>query len=281
MSSTRRIARLVPPSAKAPIKRAFRIVRSLSHQSKPTVFLNSIPKSGTHLIEGLLDHLGLGLWSRVEFNPDMLAEYDAGAFGKFARRTLRGEYFIEHLPWRREAEDELRRAGFKVLFVYRDPRAMALSNAHWVMTRPFHRLHERYKNLGGIEERARAEIEGTPNEHSSNGVGREPLGRLYDQFRPWREADWVHAVKFEDIVGSKGGGDDARQEAALKSILNYLGRDADNIAFENLRRSVFNERSNSFRRGRIDSWREELNPETAHWMSEQLAPQLACWGYID
>jgi len=88
------------------------------------VLSNSLPKAGTHLLEGILEELpGLrnaGRRTLVEHR-----ELDP-------RRMRTGAFYNAHLPWTAARQEQLRASGVIVLFLIRDPRDMAVSRMHYV-----------------------------------------------------------------------------------------------------------------------------------------------------
>jgi len=76
-------------------------------------------------------------------------------------------------------------------------------------------------------------------------------------FSSWKNSKQTCTVHFEDLVGSKGSGDDVKQEKSIRKIGLYLGILLDEERMENIKRKTFGE-SHTFRRGQIGSWKEEF-----------------------
>src|SRR5215208_628885 len=182
------------------------------------VVANSIPKSGTHLLDRLLVLLGFEM---IEggIRPHLVS-------GRFrpVRRLLRGRgekvtvgvvspqqvsrrwlagrlarvpeggFVNAHCLYTPELADLFRWEGMTVVCILRDPRDVAVSQMHHIKQRKQHFAHEEYMALS--------------SDRGGKLGGREiqPLGRRYGRFLSWgREGDAV-VVRFEDLVGVEGRG---------------------------------------------------------------------------
>ncbi|MDT0379882.1 hypothetical protein RM572_14040 [Streptomyces sp. DSM 42041] len=103
------------------------------------------------------------------------------------------------------------------------------------------------------------------------------LGR--DQFERsmWllRHPD-VCTVRFEDLVGPKGGGSRERQVGALSRILTHLSSDID---AEEIVDRIYNESSWSFFKGRSGAWQEHFTDRNAERFREQFGDLVEQYGY--
>ncbi len=265
----------------SPLKLARRAGRSVFYRALPRVYQTSLPKSGTHLLSSALDALGFRLGLHQPFrSPHPLLEYDCVALTSHARRIFNGEYIVEHLPWKQEAENALLHEKLKIIFMYRDPRAALVSYAHFgAHMNPTHPLFDYFNSLGNLDARVMAALEGVEGRHSRDGIGRCAWGDLCDAFSPWRKSQNAHSVSFESLIGEQGGGSRERQAEALKGLIRYLGLHEKVSDFDALADRIFNRSSLTFRAGKINGWREEIQPDTLHHVNEKLKPQLAEWGY--
>ena len=120
------------------------------------------------------------------------------------------------------------------------------------------------------EERYWADFRGTRH-------GRVPLLSLRDRFqsfRAWIDSDRVLKLTFEDLVGPNGGGSAERQHAELARLCAWLGIGQDRI--EQVVENLFGD-TNTFRRGQIDSWRNEVPPQVLREVERELAEFLVDW----
>ncbi len=281
------ISKYVPKTIKS-IKRAVfsglhelnRAIRGNLHRNHARVLQISIPKSGTHLLNQLLEGAGYQLYRNQPFNPDSLVNYDPRAIRPHLAQLYPDEYFIEHLVWQDEMERILVEAGIKVLFIYRDPRATVLSWCHHMVTDGrIHPLHEYYRQLPSLRDRIIATLARLPDRHSGVEIGISPWAELYDQFLPWKHSKTVFSLSFEDLIGSRGGGSDETQLSTIERILKHLGHQNSSEIALRLARKLFNPSVSTFRKGMCDAWRSELDAGTQALLDETLRRQLVEWGY--
>ncbi|KUL32186.1 hypothetical protein [Streptomyces regalis] len=103
------------------------------------------------------------------------------------------------------------------------------------------------------------------------------LGR--DQFErsmwPLRHPD-VCKVRFEDLIGPKGGGSRERQVESLARLFAQIGSPEDP---EDVADRIYNENSWSFFKGRSGSWREHFTDKNIARFDEQFGDILEQYGY--
>jgi len=252
MTLPKRIYGSLPEPLKSCARNLRRSFRAWRHPAYPRVFLNSIPKAGTHLLTTLLERMDYHLYWNQPFNPNLLLDYDSSEFRPHLKNVLPGEYIVEHLPWQRGGEDILNEFGFKIVFVYRDPRASAISFARYVGEQHrYHRLHRYFASLPDLDARVRATLDGISGDKSKNGHGRVPHAELYDSFLPWKNSPTVFSVSFEALVGERGGGSSEVQRKAVADFFAHLGIEGDDQKIRRVAESVFNEQSATFRSAQI------------------------------
>lgn len=228
----------------------------------------------------VLEGIGLRPYALQPFNPHIAIDYETSGILPHLSNTLPGEYFTEYLTWQKQVEEFLCDAGFKILFIYRDPRATAVSWCHH-MTKggtilPF---HEYYQGLSNFYKKITTTLEGIPNNCSVNEVAMCPWPEFYDHFLPWKKSPAVFSVSFEDLIGTRGGGSDERQLRTIKGILRYLEVKRSHEAVCRIAEQIYNPSVSTFRKGQVDAWRNEIDEATETLLNEKLAKQLVEWGY--
>jgi Sulfotransferase domain len=226
----------------------------------PRVLVVSLPKAGTHLVERAVC-LHPRLYRRMlpTLNPENVGKEGlAGAVG--AQR--RGQVLVAHLPFDPSYPALLE--NVKTLFVIRDPRDVAVSLAHYIGGRGDHPLHFAYS--ARPDERSRIELA-----ILGDAEVRPPapsLASLLEGFSGWLQSA-AAVVRFEELIGSRGGGDDGVQERTIRVIYDHLGLQPPARLSERL----FSSSSPTFRTGQIGQWRESFDAglealferEAGHW----------------
>jgi hypothetical protein len=238
------------------------------HRSDPRVFVDSVPKSGTHLLErALCLHPRLYRVLVPTLHTTNLRE--RGGLATVLGRVPAGGILVSHLDYDPALSKILHDAQVRMLLMVRDPRDVAVSEAHYAL-QPAHWMHERFRTVEDAQERIRLIITGTGPLASLAERVPEHLG--------WRDAGAL-LVRFEDLVGPEGGGDLDVQLVTLRQIFEHIGVDADDRLVGHVRDRLFSDRSPTFRRGAIGQWRTAFDEDTAELFEREAGQLLPLLGY--
>jgi hypothetical protein len=169
-------------------------------------------------------------------------------------------------------------SGAKLLTILRDPRAVTVSGANYVLEAT--QLRDRDEALKVFPDKdsiLRAMVFG----HGQPGdkFHFPEIGERYAAYAAWWDSPVGMTVRFEDLIGGRGGGDDEEQVGRVGSILQFLGYAGDPATSHRLATRLFSEKAITFRTGRVDSWRDELPPDLAAEIEERCASWMARLGY--
>lgn len=262
---------------------AYRAVdRVLPAGTGPRVLANSMPKSGTHLLATLLDGLGDLRFAGHLVAFDCGDRHDPDAKLADLSRRLKGlrnnRYLGGHLVADEAVQDRVAQSGVKLLTILRDPRAVIVSGANYVLEAT--QLRDRDEALALFPDKdaiLRAMVFG--NGEPGEKFYFPEIGERYAAYARWWDAPMGHTVRFEDLIGGRGGGDDDRQVDEVAGVLQYLGYGADQQTSRTLAAQLFSEKAITFRTGRIDSWREELPADLAAEVERRCAVWMDRLGY--
>lgn len=250
------------------------LVDASSYDEAPPIFVNSLPKSGTHLLLQVTRalpgtrYLGRFIATRPTLtlklrSPQVLVRKVAG--------VLPGETLGAHLYHLPEVAAALAANNALHLFIYRDPRDVITSEAYYLaeMNR-WHRMHKYFNGLQ--EDRQRREL-------ALNGIDDcypEANARLLP-YAGWLSSPGVIAIRYEDIAGPRQKDEIEIIVAAwrkhggqTKSIDDLVGR---------LVAAINPNNSHTFHEGGFGKWRRGMLDAEAEAFSTQLAPALAAFGY--
>lgn len=162
--------------------------------------------------------------------------------------------FSEPLYWL------LRDLEYRIFIIVRHPGAVLYSWARYIGESGY---YWRYANKVmadlSIEERFERLLKGG----ELGGVYYPPFYEIYCRFKGWldlaRNADsaHIHLVRFEDLVGSLGGGDDVVQRRVIERILGFLEIDLEPQHIDKVQANLFGG-THTFRSGQIDMWRSKI-----------------------
>jgi hypothetical protein len=267
----------------------------MTAERKP-VFFTSVPKCGKNLVYSFYFELGLKRWNWGEAPAILHAAH-------FARLSDKQNYaFPEVGPVSDEREqstldhviDQLSTmpadviahhhflpaprlvqyvaaSGLSTVFVTRDPRDALVSMLNFSRKRqlPIH---------------VSAMVEPLSDEAAlllllEGGDKLVPFATYFDAYRGWLSACCVSSFRFEDLVGPRGGGDAARQEAACTELAALAGVGPDDPAFAKARERMFNVNAGTFFKGQIGAWRDAFTPAVARAYEDHAGWLAEHWGY--
>jgi sulfotransferase 6B1 len=162
----------------------------------------------------------------------------------------------------------------RVVCILRDPRDVAVSQMHHIKQRNEHFAHEAFLKLPSDHERLLHSIRGG----ELGGRRLQSLDERYRQFLGWQDADNAMMVKFEDLVGPRGGGSAEAQRRTVEQVARHVGLEPDERLMRTVEENIFGE-SKTFRKGQIGGWREEFSEEHARAAREIAGPLLVELGY--
>lgn len=249
--------------------------------------LMSIHKSGTNLVGRLIASLGYrmigpgfepsyrhldaswaasgrpaGSWAP---SPDglatfILASYPTGTCACVHRLSARS---------RRTAGLMKRRVP--IVFNYRDPRDVLISEIYYTMSSPppfasRQRESRLFRSMATMEDRIDRVLD---------------ADEYFDV--TFRQHEWllrrpeILAVSYEELVGPHGGGTAALQLKATRRVMQHLAAAGTSPA--GVAATLYNRRVRTFRQGRIGSWRQEFTPRLQRKFIALHRDILEMYGY--
>lgn len=271
------------PALRPPAIAAYRMVdRLIPAPPGPRVVANSMPKSGTHLLASLLDQL-----EGMRFAGQLVVFDDGDRFSpelplKRLERRLRrlrdSHYVGGHLIRDSDVEDLIRASGVKFITILRDPRAVIVSGAHYVMDATHLRNRkealEIFPDLAALL-RAMVFGHGEPGDQFYF----PEIGARYGAYASWVDSSVGMTVRFEDLIGGRGGGSDNHQLDRVAALLQYLGYGSEEDSSTAIAERLFSEKSITFRAGTIDSWRADLPNDLAQEIEDRCGESMSRLGY--
>ncbi|MFQ5576022.1 MAG: hypothetical protein ACE5G8_03435 [Anaerolineae bacterium] len=265
---------------------------------KPKVFINSLPKAGTHLLLSVLRLLPGFAFRRpilsrklrrhplnyLLFRQPETCLVGIGQPGRVKLAVLRriigrlppGGFLMGHVPFQQGVQGVLQDAGARTLLMLRDPRDVVVSQVHYVLGKRSHFLHRHFRALPSGEERLLAAICGTggePDAPQSLGIAQKLTLIL-----GWQGVDSVLSLRFEDVIGPQGGGDAAAQQTAILALGRHLGLGLSRAEAGEIGRRAFG-RGGTYRQGQIGGWRACFGPRVKTAFKAQAGEQLIQMGY--
>lgn len=271
--------------------------RSLMPACRVRAAIFSLPKAGTNLVARYLVEL-IGL-KEARFNLDNTLP---AKFGKrdisiadsilvgiddprpvhradLERMLLRlrlGSFVSGHPPYSPILESILEQGAYRGILVLRDPRDVVISHAHFVLNTKSHYLHAYYRSLPNFSSCIDTSMLGFVDTDTGLRL-RSILDRTND-ILGWNRSKEFVLVKFEEIIGPKGGGSATAQGTELAKIAEHLGV---GVSATDIRRAADRTfgHSGTFRQGQISAWKRELCGPQLELFNEVAGDLLTRLGY--
>ncbi len=242
----------------------------------PRILANSIPKAGTNLLMRAL-YLNPPLrraWLRTQVDNEVTR------LGPVLAHLRPGQFLVGHIKFSQACTQLLQQAAVKHLLMVRDPRAIAVSNAHYISAIDRqHRLHAYFASLPDQEARIKASLFGIEGALLADGKASLSLLKHLEGYLSWQHSGVCLIVRFEDLIGCQGGGSEERQFQTLTDIAQFLGLDNQEASLKNIAGQLFSRESRTFRKGLVDGWQEGLSEELLALMTDVLHEPLLALGY--
>jgi hypothetical protein len=257
-----------------------RRARDADYAARPALIANSFPKSGTHLLIQILQGLPNAIYfgSFIASMPTIpFRERSCEAHLRLIGRTVPGEVVGAHIFYDPEHAAALARLNCAHFFVYRDPRDVAVAEAHYLtrMNR-WHRMHRYFaRHLETDGERISAAILGVSDPDFPYDY--PDIARRFARYRGWLDRTDVFAMRFEDLIS------ESRRET-LGRITSFYGSrggveiDADAVLDE-IEANIDPRKSHTFREGRSGGWRRSFTPRHKEQMKRVAGQLLVDLGY--
>jgi sulfotransferase 6B1 len=249
-------------------------------QKTPIVLGNAMPKSGSHLINQVVQGLTrLGPFVNPGFPPVNRDEVndklpDAAVLANL-NRMCPGDIGYAYIKARQPFISLLTQSGRATIFVYRDPRDMLVSHVFYAtQIHKGHGMHRYYtETLQTMEERLNAAIQGV----DEPGSELSPIRSKYDGYLGWLDQPEVLCLRFEDLILDR--------TVSLERILDYLVQRGfvphlprqQEIAI--LEQAIDPKKSGTFRKGQPGNWREHFTEANKAFFKQQAGDLLIRLGY--
>lgn len=274
------------------------------------VFANSLPKSGSHLIFQLLKKLcyqdalfqiSASLVRKSNKNPinnlkitNRLVRNDAKQNGVsvdidnsstkvkadwLSLRTSKlpdNSFCTGHAPYSSELSSILTNNEYKLIFIIRDPRDVALSYINHMLIDSRYPPHKYFSKMKTKAEQFNAVLNGF---YISKYNFCAPLHERIDAVSGWLDENNTCCVRFEDIIGKRGGGTAKSQNLAVRKILNLLNIQLSESDFISVTDSLFTTKAETFFKGQIGQWNKVFDSEIKDQFKSKCGDDLIQLGY--
>lgn len=231
----------------------------------PRVLMNSLPKSGTNLLESALLNLP---YLRGGLRRTLVGSHDISdaVIAARIRCIKKGQFIAAHLPFNQDLLSLIKDEGIGSLLMVRDPRDTAVSHFKYLSEIDLtHNFHGYFAQLPTDDARLLASIEAV--------VG------AFKSYAGWLDDPNTLIVRFEDLIGSAGGGNQDRQLKAIRDIANHLGIVMSDEKIHEMLCRIFSTKTPTFRSGKIGGWKKSFKPEHVKVFKDIGGEMIIRYGY--
>ena len=278
MSITQKLRRNLRPTGKT--AQAILRWRRFSFNEAPSIFGNSKPKSGSHLLLQILNGFTQIMPYRyVDADPIRTIKKDGGrrtADDVLAdlRAVPQGVIGWGYLEATKENVSFLTQAGRANYFIYRDPRDMLVSQVFFATDmHEEHGMHAYYKSLPDFGARLNVAITGI----DCDGLYMVSVKQRYEGVFQWLEQKNVMCICFEDLINNR--------DATLNAMLDEVEKTGYRIptprekSLAILVKAIQPKKSHTFRSGKTGGWRQHFSEENKKLFKEVSGDLLIKLGY--
>lgn len=265
-----------------------KLFNQIRGQSKKSlVICNSYPKSGTHLLYQILYSIpDLYKWDDIVsvqalcgiMNTISHIQWKVGS-------APNGSIVRSHLMYAGEILEILEEFNCKILFIYRDLRDVAVSHARWVTKEERIFLHDIYRQYSDFDRQLMNSIKGIPlGSPFSSNVSQPDIGTDFARWKGWITDTNTYAIKFEDLVGERGGGSESKRFEVIEEILAHLDINLSSrqIKTQFASKTLNPEESHTFKKGgkgSIGGWKNVFNESHKEEFKKVAGQTLIDLGY--
>jgi len=254
--------------------------KRLTFTDVPSVFGNSKPKSGSHLLLQILNGFTQVMpYKYVEAEPVRTIEKNgarrsARTVESDLRRIPEGVIGWGYVEASRENLSVLCEPGRVNYFIYRDPRDMLVSQVFFATDmHTGHGMHEFYGSLPDFGERLKVAITGIDRD----GLKMVSVKGRYEGVFDWLDQPGVMCLRFEELIQNR--------DATLNAMLDEVEKTGYKIptprerALEILVAAIQPKKSHTFRSGNVGGWSEFFTEEHKKLFKEVAGDLLVKLAY--
>lgn len=234
--------------------------------------VHSIPKCGTHFIETTIHFLTEKKMAVAKITESNL------------QNSIKLDFIIRSISaFNQEVAQLLSDHHYKMVCIYRDPRDAIVSLVVYLRSfngqgvyRDFFQVDPDFDQLSFDDQMLSV--------MTSEGSNKN----YFDYYRnriEWHKLPLSYGVKYENLVGSNGGGDDATQLNEILQIASHINQPITPKKAKKLASSVYRSRGieyiegKEFHHAQIGSWKQFLNPQHIQIVKEKFNDVLISLGY--
>lgn len=245
------------------------------------ILINSVPKSGTHLVEQLFNN-----FEPVKNYNFFIAQQPTQPFrirsqkkiNNMIKKIKMGELLRGHIYYSAETLNKLKKQNCLILFIYRDPRDIVISEANYLTKmNTLHRAHKFFKLKDNQKDQIKLAISGI----QSNKIDYSNVFNRLNPYSGWllSSSKNIFPIKYEDLRNNI--------DKVLNDLYKFL--DLNDYFFDcSIEKDTFikqcksginPKKSHTFNKGKTGSWKEIFDEELSQLFKENSKDLLEKFNY--
>lgn len=243
------------------------------------VIVNSIPKSGTHLLSSVV-----GSISEYKFFGDFIASTPSRSLREVPEEKIKtklanllpNEIVHSHLFHRPVLASTLSDLNIKHLLIIRDPRDILCSEVEYLThMAPWHAMHKHFIRLDNLDDRIALGIQGIQKENTD--ITYDRIEFRIGNYLGWLDDPHCFVVRYEDLNGEN-------KSSKVREIIDHLipdtiSTDSRQLIEAQVAENTSPHRSHTFNKGAVGRWKRILSKETKALFKECSGDILVKLGY--
>mgnify|MGYP001433696863 CR=1 FL=1 len=231
--------------------------RIKTNSSAPKIFINSMPKAGTHLIKNIISSSPYIVDSfehiyEVDIDKSNKKVISSKDFNFSEKKLIKkissiqnGQIVTAHISYHPNIVKILNSYNFKIIYIKRDLRDQTLSNLFYIKNLKRHWLHKVFnEKFNSDEKKIKALINGFK---FSETLQIDPLKLLSKNFKRWGVDRNVYSIEFEKI--SIDANKNTKVET-LKKLFKFLNQSNNNKDIDLILKKFNKKKSPTLRKGK-------------------------------
>lgn len=232
----------------------------------PKVLINSIPKSGTNLLQEFVNLLPL---MRGKVTKVLSLDNGAEQLVKKLYRFSKGQSVHGHIAYHQAVDNAIQANGIKHLLIIRDFRDVILSNIRYLESHHVSHPHNVvFSKLKSMDEKIHTCLVGAPE----GGIRAWP--DLIRDYRGWLSSEKIHIVRFENLVSKNS----IIAEGEIHKTLEFLELKIETDVSK-IRTEMFNPKGLTFNSPGVNKWKTAFSQQQIKLLNEALAEELNFFEY--
>jgi hypothetical protein len=107
----------------------------------------------------------------------------------------------------------------------------------------------------------------------------DSIGQIFEGFMDWFDDPSTLVVRFENLIGARGGGDSEKQLAEIRRIGDFVGRPLNPDQTRQIAQNMYGKGSLTYRKGQAGNWRDYFTEAHRRAFNEVTGDILVKLGY--